>query len=62
MNIKKNKPTHVFVVKRNGKPYRYMARITIKHSKKYLGCFETQAEAVSAVKKFFENRPNHGKK
>jgi hypothetical protein len=62
MNVKKTKPTYVFALKRDGKVYRYMARVTINHLKKYLGCFQTQAEAVAAVKKFFDNRPNHGRK
>jgi hypothetical protein len=62
MNVKKTKPMYVFTMKREGKVYRYMARVTINHSKKYLGCFQTQAEAVAAVKKFFDNHSNHGRK
>jgi hypothetical protein len=55
MNIKTGKPRYVFVLKRDGKPYRYMARVTIKFKKIYLGCYKTQTEAVAAVKKYFEN-------
>lgn len=50
-----DKPQHVFVIRRDGKPYRYMARVTVKFEKKYLGCFKTEAEAVTAVKKYFKN-------
>jgi hypothetical protein len=55
MNINKDKPRYVFVIKKNGKPYRYMARVTVKFDKKYLGCFKTEDEAVKAVKKYFRN-------
>jgi hypothetical protein len=59
MNIKTNKPRYVFVLKRDGKPYRYMARVTVKFRKIYLGCYKTQEEAVSAVKKYFQNQKSY---
>ena len=59
MNIKTGKPRYVFLLKRNGKPYRYMARVTIKFRKIYLGCYKTQEEAVSAVKKYFQNQKSY---
>ena len=56
MNRNKKKPQYVFAIKKDGKVYRYMARLTgRKHEKIYLGCFKTQAEAVRAVEKYFEN-------
>lgn len=55
MNINEEKPRYVFTLKRNGKPYRYMARVTVKFVKIYLGCFKTQREAVRAVEKYFAN-------
>ena len=55
MNIKKTKPRYVFVIKKDGKPYRYMARVNISFKRIYLGCFKTQTEAVAAVDKYFEN-------
>jgi hypothetical protein len=55
MNVKPNKPRYVFVIRKDGKPYRYMARVTIKFEKIYLGCFKTQTEAVTAVEKYFKN-------
>lgn len=62
MNLKSKKPTYVFALKKNGKVYRYMARIIVNYRKIYLGCFKTQGEAVNAVKNYFDNQPNHGKK
>jgi len=56
LNRNMRKPQWVFVIKRNGKPYRYMARVTArKYEKIYLGCFKTQTEAAIAVEKYFEN-------
>ena len=59
MNVKTGKPRYVFVLKRDGKPYRYMARVTVKFRKIYLGCYKTQEEAVSAVKKYFQNQKSY---
>lgn len=53
MNVNKRKPRHVFAVKKDGKVYRYMARVNISFKKIYLGCFKTQGEAVAAVEKYF---------
>lgn len=55
MNVNNKKPRYVFTIKKNGKPYRYMARINISFKRIYLGCFKTQSEAVEAVEKYFEN-------
>jgi hypothetical protein len=55
MNVNKRKPRYVFAIKRDGKVYRYMARINISFKRIYLGCFKTQGEAVAAVEKYFEN-------
>lgn len=62
MNINSKKPRYVFVIKRNGKPYRYMARVTFKFLKIYLGCYKTQDEAVAAVKKYLDNPKSCGRR
>jgi hypothetical protein len=62
MNIKTGKPRYVFLIKRNGKPYRYMARITVKFAKHYLGCFKTEEEAIKAVKMYFKNPKKYERK
>lgn len=62
MNINSKKPRYVFVIKRDGKPYRYMARVIVKFLKIYLGCFKTQEEAVVAVKKYLDNPKSYGRR
>ena len=62
MNLNRKKPTYVFAIKRDGKVYRYMARVTVQFNKIYLGCYKTQEEAVVAVKKYFENPKNYGRR
>ena len=52
MNRKKTKPKCVFLIKYKGKPYRYMVRV----NKEYVGCFETEAEAESALNKFMQRK------
>jgi hypothetical protein len=61
MNVNKRKPQYVFAVKKNGKVYRYMARITRNFMQIYLGCFKTQKEAVAAVKYYLETGRKRGK-
>lgn len=55
MNVNNRKPRYVFTIKKDGKPYRYMARVNVSFKRIYLGCFKTQGEAVAAVEKYFEN-------
>jgi hypothetical protein len=54
MNSKLSKAKCVFLIKRNGKPYRYMTRVIIKGQKFYLGCYKTEAEASKAYSEFME--------
>ncbi len=54
MNRKKNKPTCVFPVIKNGKPYRYFTRVIIRGKRIYLGCYKTQKEASAAYENFVE--------
>jgi len=52
MNRKESKPKCVFLIKYKGKPYRYMVRI----NKEYVGCFKTEAEAETGMKRFLERK------
>lgn len=54
MNTKTNKHKCVFLMKRNGKPYRYMVRTYINKERRYIGCFKTQEEAAIAYNKFMQ--------
>lgn len=54
MNAKASKSKCVFVVKRNGKPYRYMVRTYINRERRYIGCFRTEEEATIAYNKFMQ--------
>ncbi len=51
---KKNKPTCVYTIKKNGEIYRYMVRIVIKGRSHYLGCFKTEPEATHAYETYME--------
>jgi hypothetical protein len=62
MNINPKKPTHVFAIKRNGKVYRYMARISKGSFRIYLGCFEKQSDAVLAVEDYYANPKKYEKR
>lgn len=52
MNKKEVKSKCVFLMKRNGKPYRYMVRTYIDKERRYIGCFKTEQEAIIAYNKF----------
>jgi len=54
MNTKINKSKCVFVMKRNGKPYRYMVRTYINKERRYIGCFKTEEEATIAYNRFMQ--------
>lgn len=54
MDKKKNKAKCVFVMKKNGKPYRYMTRVIIRGQRFYLGCYKTETEASKAYTEFME--------
>lgn len=54
MDQTNNKAKCVFLIKRNGKPYRYMTRVIIKGQKFYLGCFKTEKEASKVYSEFME--------
>jgi hypothetical protein len=36
-----------------GKPYRYMAKVVYMREPHYLGCFETEAQAIKALNAFY---------
>jgi hypothetical protein len=55
MNSRKDSKTCVFKINKDGKPYRYVARTTIKTKTHYLGCYKTEQEAVNAYVKFKES-------
>lgn len=42
-------PMCVFMVKRNGQPYRWIVKITVKGERRYIGCFETKDRATEAL-------------
>jgi hypothetical protein len=52
VNKKEVKSKCVFLMKRNGKPYRYMVRTYIDKERRYIGCFKTEQEAIIAYNKF----------
>lgn len=59
MKENKSKAKCVFIIKRNGKPYRYMTRVIIKGQRFYLGCYKTQAEAAKTYEDFMEYCDKH---
>lgn len=44
-------PKFIFPIVKNGATYRYMVRYSIEGFKKYVGCFETEAQAVQALER-----------
>lgn len=42
----------VFMMKRNGEPYRWIVRVTVQKERRYVGCYKTKPEAVSALQAF----------
>ncbi|NDC55519.1 MAG: hypothetical protein EBZ69_01665 [Alphaproteobacteria bacterium] len=54
------KPACVFLMKRNGLPYRWIVKTTVNRERVYLGCFKTKEEAVKAWKKHL-GESKHGK-
>jgi hypothetical protein len=48
----------VFMMKRNGEPYRWIVRVTVQKERRYVGCYKTKPEAVSALQAFMAK---HGK-
>lgn len=55
MSRKNNKVKCVFVIPKNGKPYRYMTRVIIQGTRFYLGCYKTEEEAFNTYKKFIKD-------
>lgn len=60
MNSKEKKAKCVFVMKRNGKPYRYMTRVIIRGNRFYLGCYKTEKEASTAYEQFMDYFNKYG--
>lgn len=51
-----DKQVCVFLMKRNGEPYRWIVKVTVQKERKYVGCFKTKPEAVQALNSFmFKN-------
>jgi hypothetical protein len=46
------------MMKRNGQPYRWIVRVTVKKERRYVGCYKTRPEAVTALEAFMVK---HGK-
>jgi hypothetical protein len=42
-------PMCVFLMKRNGQPYRWIVKITVRGERKYIGCFQTKDQATKAL-------------
>lgn len=38
----------IFVMRKDGKPYRYVVKVTVNHERRYIGCYKTEKEAVNA--------------
>lgn len=52
--VRKNNPFPcIFTQKTNGKTY-YVVKVTINRERRYVGCFKTQEEAVTAHANFME--------
>ena len=49
----------VFMMKRNGQPYRWIVRVTVKKERRYVGCYKTRPEAVNALEAFMAK---HGRR
>ena len=49
----------VFMMKRNGRPYRWIVRVTVQKERRYVGCYKTRPEAVNALRAFMAK---HGKR
>lgn len=54
-----DKQVCVFLMKRNGEPYRWIVKVTIQKERKYIGCFKTKPEAVQALNSFMWKNGNH---
>ena len=50
------RPMFVFLLKRNGEPYRWIVRVTINKERKYVGCFETKQEAITALDAYIKRQ------
>lgn len=47
----KKQPKFIFILKKDGLPYRYMVRYSIDGFKKYVGCFKTESQAMQALER-----------
>lgn len=52
--LKTKKYPCIFETTRNGKPYRYIVKLTVHHERKYIGCFKTEDEAISAYLQYIK--------
>jgi len=52
MRRKLGKTPFVFLVKRNGLPYRWVVRCTVHKVKRYVGCFDSEEKATQALQRF----------
>jgi len=51
-----NNPMFVSLLKRNGEPYRWVVKVTINKERKYVGCFETKQEAITALTSYMKKQ------
>ena len=51
MNRSRRKPVCIFLIKRNGLPYRWVVKSTVNKERTYIGCFDSEAKAVDAWNK-----------
>ena len=53
---KEGKRVGVFLVKRNGVPYRWIVKCTIQKVRTYVGCFDSEEKASEAWEKFAKKK------
>lgn len=56
MGRKQFKEECIFIIKKNGMPYRYVLKTTENKEWRYLGCFKTMEEAKQAFKNYKERQ------
>ena len=42
----------IYTLKRNGKIYRYIVKLTVNHERRYVGCYKTEKEAILAYRSY----------
>lgn len=52
MRKKEGKQPGVFLLKKDGAPYRWIVKCTIQKARKYIGCFDSEEKAILAWENF----------